>query len=244
MFGTINTTGGPAAAFSNGNAANTVASTNIDLRDNVFELAAAASTSATAPVYGHYATATVYTGSTLNYNDYFVTDAAAAAEAFVGFFNSTADATLANWKTATGQEANSLSSDPKFNNTSDLQPQPTSPVLAAGIPVVGITTDIIGTTRSATTPSMGAYESGADSAPPAIGYTPLGNTSSTASRSLTAVAITDASGVNTTTGTRPRIYYKKASEPNQLASANNSTATGWKNCTSHWGEWFAVLFQH
>jgi len=75
---------------------------------------------------------------------------------------------------------------------------------------------------------VGAFESGADVTGPAISYTALGNTSGTASRNLTGVVITDTSGVNTTAGTRPRIYFKKSTEPNQLASTNTSAATGWK----------------
>ena len=126
--------------------------------------------------------------------------------------------TITAWRTATGKDVNSFSSDPKFNSTNDLRPQPTSPLLAAGTPAGGITTDFSGVTRSVTTPSVGAYETGADVTGPAISYTTLGNTSSTASRTLSPVTIADASGVNTTTGTRPRIYFKKSTEPNALAA--------------------------
>jgi len=39
-----------------------------------------------------------------------------------------------------------------------LRPLDTSPLLNAGTPIAGITTDILGATRNATTPTIGAYE--------------------------------------------------------------------------------------
>src|SRR5205085_8250644 len=70
-------------------------------------------------------------------------------------------------------------------------------------------------------------ESASDTAPPAITYTPLINTTSTASRMLTNVGITDSTGVNTTVGTRPRVYYKKSTEANAFVGST-SAGNGWK----------------
>src|SRR5262249_32781872 len=127
------------------------------------------------------ATSSVYTN--INYNDYY------QGTGTLGFLGSD-QTTIAAWRTATGKDVNSFSSDPKFNSSTDLRPQPTSPVLAAGTPAGGITTDYSGITRSVTTPSVGAFESGADVTGPVITYTPLANTSSTTSpRNLTGVVI-------------------------------------------------------
>ena len=60
-----------------------------------------------------------------------------------------------NYKLASGQEANSISSDPLFVSSSDLHPQ--QPLLVAGTPIPSITADYSGITRK-TPPSIGAYE--------------------------------------------------------------------------------------
>ncbi|HEV7454124.1 MAG TPA: hypothetical protein VGO07_02590, partial [Candidatus Saccharimonadales bacterium] len=89
-----------------------------------------------------------------NRNDLYVVP---GASNFVGYY--TADqATLANWQAASSQDANSISVDPEFTDPvqGDLTPT-VSPVGNLGEPV-GITTDINGVTRSATTPDMGAFE--------------------------------------------------------------------------------------
>ncbi len=87
--------------------------------------------------------------STINYNDYFAQN--------VGFLT-TPRTTLADWQTATGQDANSLAVNPLFVSATDLHLQAGSPVINAGTPIAGITTDIDGETRSATTPDIGADE--------------------------------------------------------------------------------------
>src|SRR5205085_1790505 len=65
--------------------------------------------------------------------------------------------TLAAWQAATGKDANSISADPLYGSTTNLQPQPGSPVIAAGQTIAGITTDILGVARN-NPPSIGAYE--------------------------------------------------------------------------------------
>ncbi|MGB9697307.1 MAG: T9SS type A sorting domain-containing protein [Ignavibacteria bacterium] len=67
-----------------------------------------------------------------------------------------------------------------------------------------------------------------DLVPPTISYTLLTNTSSTTNRTLSNFAtITDASGVNTTSGTAPRIYYKRSTDANTF-NDNTSLTNGWK----------------
>ena len=97
----------------------------------------------------------IYNGGTLlvsNYNDYYI---AAGTNNYVGFSGS-AYSSLADWQTGTSMDAQSISSDPLFTSATNLFP--TNVALAAGTPIAGITTDIAGATRSATSPSMGAYE--------------------------------------------------------------------------------------
>jgi hypothetical protein len=66
-------------------------------------------------------------------------------------------ATIAAWRTATGQDLNSLSADPVFLGVSDLHSF-SSVLNAHGVPVSSVTDDFNGTIRNATTPDIGAYE--------------------------------------------------------------------------------------
>jgi hypothetical protein len=98
-------------------------------------------------------------------------------------------------------------------------------------PVGGITDDFDGDTRNVSTPDVGADEFNGillDLSPPVISYTLLGNGVVAGSRSFTNVAVTDASGVNTTAGTRPRVYYKKSSDAANTFNDNTSGTAGWK----------------
>jgi hypothetical protein len=80
-------------------------------------------------------------------------------------YYSTADVPdLGSWVSTVGGNGASLSTDPWFAVPSgnaaivDLAPSPGSPLFAAGVPVGGITTDLIGHQRNATTPTIGAGE--------------------------------------------------------------------------------------
>ncbi|NOU47337.1 MAG: hypothetical protein HOO86_09770 [Bacteroidales bacterium] len=128
------------------------------LQDNIFENTQTAATSAPKS-YSIYSSSANTAFTTINYNEYFVS----GLQGILGFIVS--DRTdLAGIVTGFGQNANSISSDPQFLTTTDLQVFVGSPVLAAGTPIGGITTDYAGASRSGTTPSMGAYESGISSA--------------------------------------------------------------------------------
>ncbi len=175
------------------------------------------------------------TGLTINYNDYL----ANGTGGVFGFFNSADVASLAAWKTAVGQDANSLNSDPQFiapngtSSTVDLHISATNPtpIEAAGLLIGSVTDDYDGQTRSGLTPTdIGADAGnfvGNDLTPPTISYTVLGNSTSTTTVSFTNVTITDASGVNTTSGTKPRVYYKKSTNANTY-NDNTSGTDGWK----------------
>jgi hypothetical protein len=94
-----------------------------------------------------------------NYNNIFVNPTGSGVKN-VGQIAATGYTTLSAWQAATTQDANSISADPLYQSATDLRPAYNSPVIGAGTPIAGITTDYLGVTRSATTPTIGAYEQG------------------------------------------------------------------------------------
>ena len=86
----------------------------------------------------------------INANDYY-------SAGTVGFLGSI-QATLSNWQIATEQDDLSVAVNPFFTNASDLHLLGNSPLDGLASPAAGITTDIDGDTRNATTPDMGADE--------------------------------------------------------------------------------------
>lgn len=98
------------------------------------------------------------TGSVSNNNDLYVLNAGAAPNGFVGLSGAGDRLTLADWRTAVTQDANSVSGDPGFISATDLHVNNVV-VNDAGTPAATITTvDIDGQTRSSTTPDIGADE--------------------------------------------------------------------------------------
>ncbi len=117
----------------------------------------------------HYAvrvggTAPNPTGLTINYNVYHVSGTGGV----FGFYNVADVANLAAWKTAVGQDANSLDGDPQYQNptgtaaTVDLHINPASmtPVEGVGVNIPSVTDDFDGQTRASLTPE----DIGADAA--------------------------------------------------------------------------------
>jgi hypothetical protein len=132
---------------------NTNTITNVDLRNNVFVNTMNNTTVTTDKNYAIYSTTAAGNFTNINYNDYFVS----GSEGVLGYIGSADKTTLAAWQAATSQDANSISSNPSFVANDDLRPSAGSPVLNAGTPITGITTDFLGDARDAS-PSMGAYE--------------------------------------------------------------------------------------
>ena len=66
-----------------------------------------------------------------------------------------------------------------------------------------------------------------DNTAPSISYSDLLNTNSISNVSLTNVVITDPSGVQGTSGSRPRVYFKRKTDVNSFFDNTNSTG-GWK----------------
>ncbi|HVE60094.1 MAG TPA: hypothetical protein VNB22_24985, partial [Pyrinomonadaceae bacterium] len=199
---------GPSYAFNSSQTVNTR-----NFRDNVF-FNARSNGGATGKNYAVRVggTAANPSGLTINNNLYF----ANGSGAVFGFFNALDVANLAAWKTAVGQDSSSFEANPQFldpnNATPDLHLNPAVSTVAEGNGAdVGVVNDFDGQTRASFTPvDIGADAGnfmGFDLAAPSISYTPFGNTSSTANRTLS-VLITDSTGV-ATGGNAPRIYFNK-----------------------------------
>ncbi len=117
----------------------------VELRDNIFSNRQTVGTR-----YAIYSNTANTVFSTINYNDYFSTGS-------VGFLTSARNS-LANWQTASGQDANSVSVNPLFTNVTNLHLLGNSPLNALATPIGSITSDIDGDLRNATTPDIGADE--------------------------------------------------------------------------------------
>ena len=157
LTGNLSSGTGGSAAFSIGNSFTNASSSSggFDIRNNIFSVTG--SSTSTPILYSHYTTLSSYAGSILDYNDLYVS-ITGTATGKIGHYNNSDQADLFAWRGTTGQEGNSISSNPLFSNQPILQPTAGSLVLGAGTPIPGVITDIAGDTRNPI-PSIGAYES-------------------------------------------------------------------------------------
>jgi hypothetical protein len=172
LTGTYNYTAGFSVAFG---VDATV--TGLNVQNNIFANAQVNS-AGTGNAYAFYSSAPAAAYTTLNYNDYY----SSGTQATLAYFGSSNQTTLAALRTATGRDANSISTDPVFTSATDLHASAVG-LNAAATPITGITTDFDGETRNASTPDIGADE-----------FTPL-------SFDLTAVALTAPATTSTCYGT-------------------------------------------
>ncbi|MCF8255404.1 MAG: hypothetical protein K9J84_12580, partial [Bacteroidia bacterium] len=185
-------------------------------------------------------------GSSSNSNNYYGGTGSPYNFVYFDQFTANGDQTIAGFKTRVGGESGSFSSLPPFLNSTSapydlrinnsIATQAESGGLAITNPT-GVVGDFFGNARygdvgysgNGTAPDVGAHEDdfvGLDLTSPGISFTNLGNAPVTSSREILDVVVTDASGVDSLN--RPRLYFKKSSEPNSLATANDSNYTGWK----------------
>ncbi len=129
----------------------------LNIRNNVFANTQVG-TSTTQKNYAIYSAATSAAFTTMDYNDYYVSNTFNAASAIPGFL--TSDRTnLAGIQSGFGQNTHSLTGDPLFTSATDLHiTSLVSPASNVGTAIAGTTTDFDGDTRSASTPDIGADE--------------------------------------------------------------------------------------
>jgi len=194
----------------------------VNLRDNILT-----NTQTVGGAYAIYTTAAAGIFTSIDYNDYF------ANSGNHGFIGGIPRTTLAAIQTGFGGNLNSLVQAPVFVAPTDLHLQTVASnlLLASGIPIAGITTDIDGANRSLTTPTMGAHE-----LINKITYTPLTGTCNDNFDSVNNVLIESPTGIPIGGGLVPRIYFRKgagpwASTPGTLVSGT-ATAGTWRFITN------------
>jgi hypothetical protein len=145
--------------------------------------------------YAIYSAAANTAFTTINYNDYYVS----GAQGVLGFISSDRT-TLAAIVTGFGQNANSVNIAPVFTSPSDLHLDVNNNLSLdnLGVFISGVSTDIDGTTRSLTTPDMGADEFSSPTCAGAVGGTASGSTSFCNSGTPTITATGYSSGTGST----------------------------------------------
>ncbi len=182
-------------------------------RNNAFTNFTASQT--TAKHYAYFQNAGTITSS---HNILYISSGTGAStNGFTGFSAATDRITLTNWQTATGQDANSLATNPEFVSATDLHISGTSPAIDAGTTIPAITDDIDGQTRPiAAAPDIGADEVAAVVSPGTLQFT---NAALTGSEGAT-FALT----VNRTSGSAGTVTAD--------VSITGGTATGGPACTA------------
>lgn len=241
ITGTVSSGAQPSFGYLRGDLSATARTVTVDIRNNIFN------NDRTGGTGGHYAISNNYgatastTGWGLNASNFNVLNSASSST--VGYWNG--DQTLTTWRTVSSSDVLSLTSIPvTFTNiaTGDLHINmgltPTQ-LESGGTVIAGYTTDIDGQTRpgpagsingGAWAPDFGADEIDGvpnDLTPPLITYNLLLNSACLISRDLSA-DIYDGQGLNTSPGTKPRVYYKKSTNLNTMPATNDNTTDGWK----------------
>ena len=204
----------------------------VDIRNNIFTNTRTGGTGKHYAISNNYgATTASATGWAANASNFNVLNANATTIAYW-----TTDQTFATWKTISSSDANSFSGVAvNYANSAvgdlhlNMGMTPTQ-LESGGTTIATYTTDFDGDTRNATTPDVGADEFtgvSLDLVGPAISYIALANTSITFNRAFANVTITDATGVNGTAGTRPRVYFRRSTDANAY-NDNTSGTDGWK----------------
>lgn len=235
-FNSVYIGGNPTTGTVNSIAMYSMNSANRDFKNNIF-FNARSNNGATSK---HYAivllgSTTPPSGVTSNNNILFVT----GIGGHTGYYNSADRTTIAAWKSATGLDANSSSSNPNYKNpagnssTVDLHIGNVSPTFAEGNGIsvpAPIITDFDGETRAGLTPIDIGADAGnfpsIDTKPMSFSFTPMPNDSNL-SVNFNGVIITDSDGVQTSSGLQPRVYFKKKNDANSFTD-NATSSAGWK----------------
>ncbi|MHC1738157.1 MAG: T9SS type A sorting domain-containing protein [Ignavibacteriaceae bacterium] len=225
---------------------------NFDLRNNILVNKTNMTTGTRAACI--YTTSTSLTGFSTNSNNNIYYAGTPGTKNLIYYDGTNSDQTLTDYKTRMStRDQGAMTEDVPFISSAEvinphIQTDVETHVESRGMRITtpfAVTDDYDGTIRALETgyagsgaaPDVGADEGEFklfDITPPAISYTPLGNIPSSSNRTLENVTITDASGVNITTGTRPRIYYKRDFDDN-VYNDNTSSTPGWKYTESTTG---------
>jgi hypothetical protein len=222
---------------------------NVDLRNNILaDSSTPGPTTSYSVAYRRSAFSLATYNNASNNNCFYAGTPSASHLIYYDVTNSSQ--TLAAYKTlVVPRDNNSISEMPPFMSTTAPYDLRINTSVATGLESgaqiistpVNITNDGFGVARypnsgypiggfTPTNPDIGANEfgglrSGATGGP-FISYTPLG-IGGTANRAFNNVIITDPAGVNTTTGTKPRCYYKRSTDGTSI-NDNTSATDGWK----------------
>ncbi|MEI7594887.1 MAG: T9SS type A sorting domain-containing protein [Bacteroidota bacterium] len=134
--------------------------TNTRIFENNIFVNARSTVSGSSKHFAIYLAYTVNTSLTINYNEYYTSGTGGILGYHtIGAYNAANDkTTIAGWKTATGQDVNSVATNPTFRNAgSTIVSDYTPTSLNSGVAGTGLTVDYAGATRQAT-PNMGAFE--------------------------------------------------------------------------------------
>ncbi|MBS1775238.1 MAG: T9SS type A sorting domain-containing protein [Bacteroidetes bacterium] len=228
-------------------AANATATTaKLDLRDNIITNNSTASgtglvvafrrSAGTAGTLSNYASTSnnnLFFAGTPGASNLIYADGTSTAQTIAAYRNGVFTA-----GTLAPRDVNSVSENPSFLSTLGssanflhINPAVPTQIESGGSPIAGITTDYDGNIRNANKPDIGANEFngivGGDVTPPTITYLPLNNSIVQPTLAVSNIVITDPSGVNSASGTKPRFYYKKVGDANAWVDNTNAT-NGWK----------------
>ncbi len=148
IFSGNNSSTAVSAAIGIGNSASSINIVNNILASNLQN-----SVQPAAKTYAVYTLSSAAAIPTMDYNKYYVS----GTQGILGFISSDRT-TLAAFKSGFGKNTNSVTSDPGFTGSTDLQPK--QGYFTSGTNIPTITTDIVGTTRYIV-PDIGAYEGSA-----------------------------------------------------------------------------------
>ncbi|HRI24852.1 MAG TPA: hypothetical protein PLZ45_09250, partial [Ferruginibacter sp.] len=129
---------------------------NGDIRDNIIVNNLGLTGATGYGSVGVYAVTANTQFTSINYNDYYVNPTGTGVK-YLGQIAAGGSANLAAWQTATAQDLNSVSVDPLYTSSTNLNLLATSPMIGAGTTIAGITNDLTNSTRN-NPPSIGAYE--------------------------------------------------------------------------------------
>jgi len=124
----------------------------IDVKNNIFKNSSQPVSGAPASKTYAVTMGTNISAVTFNYNDYFVDGIGPK----IGYFGGADQVTLANWQSATSQDANTINVDPVFTSGNNLVPT-SSGMNHSGTYLSSVPTDILGINRT-NPPDAGAYE--------------------------------------------------------------------------------------